>query len=43
MPLSPPSNPPKLSYAVWSPVGSSIAFVSENDIYLVREAKYVPV
>jgi dipeptidyl aminopeptidase len=39
IPLAPPSNPPRIAYATWSPVGSSIAYVAENDIYLVRDAK----
>ncbi|KAF8310067.1 dipeptidyl aminopeptidase [Clavulina sp. PMI_390] len=38
VPLTPPSSPPKVVYASWSPVGNSIAYVSENDIYIVPEA-----
>lgn len=40
-PLVPPSNPPKISYATWSPVGTSVAYVSENDLYVVPDVKYV--
>lgn len=33
--LQEPKDRPVLSYAQWSPVGHSIAFVSENDLYVV--------
>ncbi|KAI0351315.1 dipeptidyl aminopeptidase [Trametes cingulata] len=34
-PLIPPSNPPTTAYAAWSPTGESIAYVTENDLYVV--------
>ncbi|KAI0676150.1 dipeptidyl aminopeptidase [Trametes maxima] len=34
-PLVPPSHPPTTAYAVWSPTGQSIAYVTENDLYVV--------
>ncbi|KAI0794726.1 dipeptidyl aminopeptidase [Fomes fomentarius] len=34
-PLLPRTNPPVTSYATWSPTGQSIAFVAENDLYVV--------
>jgi dipeptidyl aminopeptidase B len=40
-PILPPSNPPLTAYATWSPTGESIAFVQENDLYLLLTAAYV--
>ncbi|KAI0820257.1 dipeptidyl aminopeptidase [Trametes gibbosa] len=37
-PLTPPSDPPITAYAAWSPTGESIAFVKNNDIYVVPSA-----
>ncbi|KAI0258657.1 dipeptidyl aminopeptidase [Gloeopeniophorella convolvens] len=34
-PLIPPSTPPVTAYATWSPTGESIAYVVENDLYVV--------
>ncbi|KAI0737309.1 dipeptidyl aminopeptidase [Daedaleopsis nitida] len=34
-PLLPRTNPPTMSYATWSPTGQSIAFVANNDLYVV--------
>ncbi|KAI8985642.1 dipeptidyl aminopeptidase [Trametes punicea] len=34
-PLIPPSNPPTTAYATWSPTGQSIAYVTDNDLYVV--------
>ncbi|KAI0640694.1 dipeptidyl aminopeptidase [Trametes meyenii] len=34
-PLVPPSHPPTTAYAAWSPTGQSIAYVTENDLYVV--------
>ncbi|KZV77828.1 peptidase S9B [Exidia glandulosa HHB12029] len=33
----PPTNPPTISYAVWSPVGEALAFVSSNDLYVMSD------
>lgn len=35
-PIIPPSDPPVTSYATWSPTGESIAFVAENDLYVLQ-------
>lgn len=34
-PLVPPSNPPTVAYATWSPTGERIAYVMNNDLYVV--------
>ncbi|KAH9945746.1 dipeptidyl aminopeptidase [Amylocystis lapponica] len=34
-PLIPPTDPPVTAYAEWSPTGQSIAYVTENDLYIV--------
>ncbi|KAJ3001489.1 hypothetical protein NUW54_g6389 [Trametes sanguinea] len=34
-PLTPPTHPPITAYATWSPTGESIAYVTENDLYVV--------
>lgn len=39
--LIPPSNPPTISYAAWSPVGNALAFVSSNDLYVITDPSYV--
>ncbi|KAG8884962.1 hypothetical protein FRB97_002790 [Tulasnella sp. 331] len=39
--LAPPSSPPVVSYATWSPTGESIAYVSSNDLYVVTSPKTV--
>ncbi|CAE6405098.1 unnamed protein product [Rhizoctonia solani] len=36
-PLIPPSNPPRVVHAAWSPTGRSIAWVMANDIYVIQE------
>ncbi|CAE6526034.1 unnamed protein product [Rhizoctonia solani] len=36
-PLIPPSNPPRVVHAAWSPTGRNIAWVMANDIYVVKE------
>ncbi|KAL4251589.1 peptidase S9B family protein [Abortiporus biennis] len=35
-PLIPPSNPPTIALAKWSPSGQSIAFVTKNDLYILE-------
>ncbi|CCM01272.1 uncharacterized protein FIBRA_03321 [Fibroporia radiculosa] len=35
-PLVPPTNPAVTTYATWAPTGQSIAFVMNNDIYVVQ-------
>ncbi|KZT68663.1 dipeptidyl aminopeptidase [Daedalea quercina L-15889] len=37
-PLVPPTFPPSTSYAVWSPTGQSIAYVLNNDLYILPAA-----
>jgi len=39
-PVIPPSDPPRTAYATWSPTGSGIAFVTDNDIYVLPSAEY---
>ena len=39
-PLIPPSTPPVTAYAAWSPTGESIAFVAENDLYVLPSPSY---
>jgi len=36
--MTPPSIPPITAYAVWSPTGQSIAYVANNDIYIIPSA-----
>jgi dipeptidyl aminopeptidase len=31
----PPSNPPKIAYATWSPTGDALAYVHSNDLYVM--------
>ncbi|KAF9511355.1 hypothetical protein BS47DRAFT_1330979 [Hydnum rufescens UP504] len=38
VPVTPPTNPPKIAYAAWSPTGNAISYVLENDLYIVRDA-----
>lgn len=37
-PMTQPSQPPVTAYAVWSPTGQSIAYVANNDIYVIPSA-----
>lgn len=37
-PIIPPTDPSKTAYAIWSPTGSAIAYVTENDIYILPDA-----
>jgi dipeptidyl aminopeptidase len=37
-PMAPPTQPPTIAYAVWSPTGQSIAYVADNDIYVIPSA-----
>ncbi|KAG5652732.1 hypothetical protein H0H81_003931 [Sphagnurus paluster] len=34
-PIIPPTNPSLTAYATWAPVGESIAYVTENDLYVL--------
>ncbi|KAJ3898090.1 dipeptidyl peptidase IV N-terminal region-domain-containing protein [Lentinula edodes] len=34
-PMIPPANPPTTAYATWSPTGSSLAYVDNNDLYIL--------
>jgi len=36
--MTPPSQPPITAYAIWSPTGQSIAYVANNDIYVIPSA-----
>jgi dipeptidyl aminopeptidase len=38
-PIHPPSHPPSASIAVWSPVGHALAFVNNNDLYVITESE----
>ncbi|KAG9042892.1 hypothetical protein FS837_010276 [Tulasnella sp. UAMH 9824] len=33
--LMPPTNPPTVAYATWSPTGEAIAYVASNDLYIL--------
>lgn len=37
--LHPPSDPPTVAYAEWSPTSHSIAFVSNNDLYVIPDSE----
>ncbi|KAJ3851874.1 dipeptidyl aminopeptidase [Lentinula lateritia] len=34
-PMIPPANPPTTAYATWSPTGNSLAYVDNNDLYIL--------
>ncbi|KIK56988.1 hypothetical protein GYMLUDRAFT_247264 [Collybiopsis luxurians FD-317 M1] len=34
-PIIPPTDPPTTSYATWSPTGDSLAYVNNNDLYIL--------
>ncbi|KAF8159267.1 dipeptidyl aminopeptidase [Crassisporium funariophilum] len=38
-PIVPPSNPSKTAYATWSPTGNAIAYVTDNDLYILPSAE----
>jgi len=40
-PIIPPTNPSKTAYATWSPTGSAIAYVFENDLFVLPDASLV--
>ena len=40
-PIMPPTNPPTTAYATWSPTGHAIAFVQDNDLYVLPSAESV--
>ena len=40
--LLPPTNPPTVAYAAWAPVGQALAYVSNNDLYVLPEPTYEP-
>lgn len=42
-PITPPSDPPVTAYATWAPLGEAIAFVMENDLYVLDSPMYVSV
>ncbi|KAJ2927846.1 hypothetical protein H1R20_g9258, partial [Candolleomyces eurysporus] len=37
-PITSPSNPSKTAYATWSPTGQAIAYVADNDLYILPSA-----
>ncbi|KAG7094398.1 hypothetical protein E1B28_007998 [Marasmius oreades] len=37
-PLILPTHPPKTAFATWSPTGDSVAFVHDNDLYVLMQA-----
>ncbi|KXN86209.1 putative dipeptidyl-aminopeptidase B [Leucoagaricus sp. SymC.cos] len=37
-PIIPPTDPSKTAYATWSPTGNAIAYVTENDLYVIPNA-----
>ncbi|KAG6828503.1 hypothetical protein H0H92_007779 [Tricholoma furcatifolium] len=41
--LIPPSDPPTTAYATWAPTGQSIAYVTENDLYVLPTPSSTPV
>ncbi|KAF8815432.1 hypothetical protein BYT27DRAFT_7194435 [Phlegmacium glaucopus] len=38
-PILQPTNPPTTTYATWSPTGHAIAFVNNNDLYILPSAE----
>ncbi|KDR80915.1 hypothetical protein GALMADRAFT_241446 [Galerina marginata CBS 339.88] len=38
-PIIPPSDPSNTAYATWSPTGNAIAYVTENDLYILPTAE----
>ncbi|KAF8957141.1 dipeptidyl peptidase IV N-terminal region-domain-containing protein [Flammula alnicola] len=38
-PIIPPSTPSKTAYATWSPTGNAIAYVTDNDLYVLPSAE----
>ena len=40
-PIIPPSHPPVTAYATWSPTGESIAYVVNDDLYVLEAPSYV--
>ncbi|KAF9558339.1 dipeptidyl aminopeptidase [Agrocybe pediades] len=38
-PITPPSNPAKTAYATWAPTGNAIAYVTDNDLYILPSAQ----
>ncbi|KAF5341108.1 hypothetical protein D9611_005871 [Ephemerocybe angulata] len=37
-PIIPPTNPSRTAYATWSPTGQAIAYVTDNDLYILPSA-----
>ncbi|KAG6836690.1 hypothetical protein H0H93_004801 [Arthromyces matolae] len=42
-PLIPPTNPSNTAYATWAPQGHSIAYVMENDLYILPNPTATPI
>lgn len=39
-PIVSPSDPPTTAYATWAPIGDAIAFVQDNDLYVLDTPTY---
>ncbi|GLB41533.1 putative dipeptidyl aminopeptidase [Lyophyllum shimeji] len=42
-PIIPPTNPSRTAYATWAPTGQSIAYVVDNDLYVLTTPKATPI
>ncbi|KAG6816533.1 hypothetical protein H0H87_005395 [Tephrocybe sp. NHM501043] len=42
-PIIPPTNPSNTAYATWAPKGQSIAYVTENDLYVLSTPTSTPI
>jgi hypothetical protein len=40
-PIVPPTNHSRTAYATWAPTGDAIAYVTDNDLYVLTSASYV--
>ncbi|KAF5379515.1 hypothetical protein D9615_006521 [Tricholomella constricta] len=42
-PIIPPTNPSRTAYATWAPTGQSIAYVTDNDLYILTSPSASPI
>ncbi|KAG6865647.1 hypothetical protein C0991_000566 [Blastosporella zonata] len=42
-PIIPPTNPSNTAYATWAPTGEAIAYVTENDLYVLQTPTSAPI
>jgi len=42
-PIIPPTNPSRTAYATWAPTGQSIAYVTDNDLYVLTTPSATPI